>query len=304
MRFWVAQGVTVFRVDNPHTKPFAFWEWMIRLVKADHPEVMFLSEAFTRPAVMQHLAEVGFTQSYTYFTWRNTKWELETYLTELTKTDVAAYFRPNFWPNTPDILHESLQTGGRAAFLARLVLAATLSSSYGVYGPAFELQEHVPRSTGSEEYARSEKYEVRSWDLARPDSLSEFVARVNKIRRDHPTLQFNDALQFHRVDNDQIIAYSKTRSTGTSESGAAGRDVIVTVVSLDHLRVQSGWVGLDLAALGLDTGRPYVMHDLLTGAKYQWEGTDNFVLLDPTGLAAHLFVVEQGGDPPSTAPPA
>ncbi len=225
VRFWVAQGVKVFRVDNPHTKPFAFWEWMIRLVKADHPEVIFLSEAFTRPAVMQHLAKVGFTQSYTYFTWRNAKWELETYLTELTKTDVAAYFRPNFWPNTPDILHESLQTGGRAAFLGRLVLAATLSSNYGIYGPAFELQEHVPRSTGSEEYAHSEKYEVRSWDLARPDSLSEFIARVNKIRRDHPALQFNDALQFHRVDNDQIIAFSKTRETGSQETGTAGRDV-------------------------------------------------------------------------------
>jgi len=303
--FWVAQGVKVFRVDNPHTKPFAFWEWMIRLVKADHPEVIFLSEAFTRPTVMQHLAKVGFTQSYTYFTWRNTKWELESYLTELTTTEVAAYFRPNFWPNTPDILHESLQTGGRAAFLARLTLAATLSSNYGIYGPAFELQEHVPRSTGSEEYARSEKYEVRSWDLARPDSLSEFIARVNKVRRDHPALQFNDALVFHRVDNDQIIAYSKTRTTGTEVGGrAADRDVILTVVSLDHLRVQSGWVTLDLEGLGLDPARPYVMHDLLTGAKYRWEGTDNFVLLDPTGLPAHLFEVEQDKDPSSTATPA
>ena len=304
VRFWVGQGVKVFRVDNPHTKPFAFWEWMIKLVKADDPEVIFLSEAFTRPAVMQHLAKVGFTQSYTYFTWRNTKWELETYLTELTRTDVAAYFRPNFWPNTPDILHESLQTGGRAAFLARLVLAATLSSNYGVYGPAFELQEHVPRSTGSEEYARSEKYEIRSWDLARPDSLSEFIARVNKIRRDHPALQFNDALAFHRVDNDEIIAFSKTRNTATQGSGPAGRDVILTIVSLDHLRVQTGWVGLDLEALGLDPARPYVVHDLLTGAKYRWEGTHNFVLLDPTGLAAHLFVVEQEEDPLLTAPPA
>jgi starch synthase (maltosyl-transferring) len=196
VRFWIAQGVKVFRVDNPHTKPFAFWEWMIGLVRADHPEVIFLSEAFTRPTVMQQLAKVGFTQSYTYFTWRNSKWEIETYLTELTKTDVAEYFRPNFWPNTPDILHESLQTGGRAAFLSRLVLAATLGASYGIYGPVFELQEHIPRSSGSEEYSHSEKYEIRSWDLARPDSLSEFIARVNKIRRDHAALQFNDALHF------------------------------------------------------------------------------------------------------------
>ena len=230
VRFWVAQGVRVFRVDNPHTKPFAFWEWMIRLVKADHPEVIFLSEAFTRPRVMEQLAKVGFTQSYTYFTWRNTKWELETYLDELTKTDVADYFRPNFWPNTPDILHEELQHGGRAAFLSRLVLAATLSANYGIYGPAFELQEHFPRSPGSEEYAHSEKYEIRWWDLARPDSLSEFIARVNKIRRDHRALQFNDALQFHPVDNEQIIAYSKVREVLDAERapGVPGRDVIVT----------------------------------------------------------------------------
>lgn len=293
VRFWVAQGVKVFRVDNPHTKPFAFWEWMIGHVKAEHPEVIFLSEAFTRPTVMQHLAKVGFTQSYTYFTWRNTKWELETYLAELTKTDVAEYFRPNFWPNTPDILHESLQTGGRAAFLSRLVLAATLSSNYGIYGPTFELQEHVPRSTGSEEYLHSEKYEVRSWDLARQDSLSEFIARVNKIRRDHAALQFNDALHFHRVDNDRIIAYSKTRQIRGDDSAAARTDVIVAVVSLDHLGVQSGWVGLDLGVLGLDPRRPYVMHDLLTGATYRWQGSDNFVMLDPSGLAAHLFSVEQ-----------
>jgi starch synthase (maltosyl-transferring) len=297
VRFWVAQGVKVFRVDNPHTKPFAFWEWMIRLVRAENPEVIFLSEAFTRPKVMQHLAKVGFTQSYTYFTWRNTKWEIETYLTELTMTDVADYFRPNFWPNTPDILHESLQTGGRAAFLSRLVLAATLGASYGIYGPAFELQEHLPRSTGSEEYSHSEKYEIRSWDLARPDSLSEFIARVNKIRRDHVALQANDTLHFHWVDNEQIIAYSKTRAAAGPGGPGAGRDVIVAIVSLDHVRVQSGWVGLDLAALGIDPTRPYVMQDLLTGARYEWQGPDNFVMLDPTGLAAHLFSVEQPSSP-------
>jgi starch synthase (maltosyl-transferring) len=301
VQFWVVQGVRVFRVDNPHTKPFAFWEWMIRLIKAENPEVIFLSESFTRPRVMEQLAKVGFTQSYTYFTWRNTKWELETYLDELTKTDVADYFRPNFWPNTPDILHEMLQTGGRATFLSRLVLAATLSANYGMYGPAFELQEHTPRSPGSEEYAHSEKYEIRSWDLARPDSLSEFIARVNKIRRDHRALQFNDALQFHYIDNEQIIAYSKVRAVPMTErpAGAPGRDVIVTIVSLDHLRVQSGWVELDLDSLGVDAGRPYVMRDLLTGAQYQWEGRHNFVMLDPAGLAAHLFSLEQPAAPAS-----
>jgi starch synthase (maltosyl-transferring) len=301
VRFWIVQGVKVFRVDNPHTKPFAFWEWLIRLVKAENPEVIFLSESFTRPRVMEQLAKLGFTQSYTYFTWRNTKWELERYLDELTKTDVADYFRPNFWPNTPDILTEELQNGGRATFLSRLVLAATLSANYGIYGPVFELQEHAPRSPGSEEYAHSEKYEVRWWDLARPDSLSEFIARVNKIRRDHPALQFNDALQFHPIDNEQIIAYSKVREVPAAEQGAGlpGRDVIVTIVSLDHRAVQSGWLDLDLEALGVDPARPYVMHDLLTGAQYRWEGRHNFVMLDPAGLAAHLFTLEQPAAPAS-----
>jgi starch synthase (maltosyl-transferring) len=297
VRVWIGHGVKVFRVDNPHTKPFAFWEWMIALIKAEHPEVIFLSEAFTRPAVMQQLAKVGFTQSYTYFTWRTTKWELETYLAELTRTDVADYLRPNFWPNTPDILTEQLQGGGRATFLSRLVLAATLGANYGIYGPAFELQEGVPRSAGSEEYAHSEKYEIREWDLARPDSLSEFIARVNKIRRDHPALQFNDALVFHHVENEQIVAYSKARTVARPETGFSGRDVIVTVVSLDHANVQSGWVSLDLDALGVDPARPYVMHDLLTGARYQWEGSHNFVMLDPTGLAAHIFALEQPEPP-------
>ena len=290
VRFWVRQGVKVFRVDNPHTKPFAFWEWMIRLIRADNPEVIFLSESFTRPRVMEQLAKVGFSQSYTYFTWRNTKWELESYLDELTRTDVADYFRPNFWPNTPDILTEELQKGGRAAFLSRLILAATLSSNYGIYGPTFELQEHVARESGSEEYLHSEKYEVRNWDLARPDSLAEFIARVNKIRRDHRALQFNDALHFHYVDNEQIMAYSKVRE---DPARATGRDVIVTIVSLDHDYVQSGWVELDLDALGVDPGRPYTMHDLLTGAQYEWQSRHNFVMLDPARVAAHLFSLEQ-----------
>jgi starch synthase (maltosyl-transferring) len=272
---------------------------MIRLVKDESPEIIFLSEAFTRPAVMQQLAKLGFTQSYTYFTWRSAKWELETYLTELTRTDVVDYFRPNFWPNTPDILSEELQTGGRAAFMSRLVLAATLSSNYGIYGPAFELQEHDPRMPGSEEYSHSEKYEIRAWDLARPDTLAEFIARVNKIRRDHGALQFNDSLRFHPVDNDQIIAYSKDRTDPVpdGDAGATQRDVIVTVVSLDHAGVQSGWVDLDLDALGVDPARPYVMHDLLTGARYEWHGSHNFVMLDAAGLAAHLFSLEQSRQP-------
>jgi starch synthase (maltosyl-transferring) len=296
VRFWIAQGVKVFRVDNPHTKPFDFWEWMIQLVKEETPEVIFLSEAFTRPAVMQQLAKVGFTQSYTYFTWRTTKWELETYLTELTRTDVVDYFRPNFWPNTPDILTDALQTGSRAMFLSRVLLAATLCANYGIYGPPFELQEHEARAAGSEEYLHSEKYEIRTWDLARPDNLSEFISRVNKIRRDHPALQFNDSLHFHGVDNDQIMAYSKVKASTDSAAGDGTADAIVTIVSLDHVSVQSGWVQLDLNVLGIDPSRPYVMHDLLTGARYQWQGTTNFVMLDPSGLAAHLFSIEQADE--------
>ncbi|MGH9089253.1 MAG: alpha-amylase family glycosyl hydrolase, partial [Acidimicrobiales bacterium] len=273
VRFWIGHGVEVFRVDNPHTKPFAFWEWLISSVKADHPEVLLLSEAFTRPKVMERLAKVGFSQSYTYFAWRNTKWEIETYMTEL--AGVAHFFRPNFWPNTPDILTEALQTGGTAAFVARLVLAATLSANYGIYGPAFELQEHVARSPGSEEYAGSEKYTVRHWDLDRPDSLAPLIGRVNEIRRQHAALQRDDTLRFHQVDNDQLIAYSKT----------SGDDRVVVVVNLDPFNRQAGWVDVDLGP-GAD------VHDLLTGARYHWAGDRNFVLLDPAAVPAHVFAVE------------
>ncbi|MHB1710021.1 MAG: alpha-1,4-glucan--maltose-1-phosphate maltosyltransferase, partial [Acidimicrobiales bacterium] len=196
VRFWVAHGVRVFRVDNPHTKPFALWEWLIATVKTEHPEVIFLAEAFTRPDTMKHLAKLGFSQSYTYFTWRNTKWELETYLTELTRSPMVDYFRPNFWPNTPDILPEPLHRGGTPSFLARLVLAATLSASYGIYGPAFELQEHDRRDSVSEEYEHSEKYALRRWDLEGRDSLADFVARINRIRHEHPALHHNTTLRF------------------------------------------------------------------------------------------------------------
>ena len=290
VQFWIAQGVTIFRVDNPHTKPFAFWEWLLASVKAEHPETIFLSEAFTRPRVMEHLAKIGFTQSYTYFTWRTTKWDIETYMNELTRSAVADYFRPNFWPNTPDILTDELQRGGRAGFLSRFVLAATLSSNYGVYGPPFELQEHLPRTIGSEEYLLSEKYELRSWDLRSSRSLSAFIGVVNKVRRDHPALQFNDALTFHPVDNDQIIAYSKSRTT------TERLDVILVVVSLDHAIAQAGWVSLDLTALGVDATVPFVVRDLLTDARYTWSGSQNFVKLDPEGVPCHIFSVEQSAE--------
>jgi starch synthase (maltosyl-transferring) len=287
VRFWIDQGVKVFRVDNPHTKPFEFWEWLLASVRAEHPEVIFLAEAFTRPRVMEHLAKIGFTQSYTYFTWRSTKWEIESYLRELTQSEMADYFRPNFWPNTPDILTDELQHGARATFLARFVLAATLSSNYGIYGPAFELQENAPRAVGSEEYLHSEKYEIRTWNLKDQSSLSGFISLVNAIRREHPALQFNDRLVLHSVDNDHLLAYSKSRPVEDRN------DVIVTVVNLDYVYPQSGWVTLDLNELGIDPTVPYVMHDLLSDARYVWSGSRNFVKLDPDGLPCHIFAVEQ-----------
>jgi len=285
-RFWIDQGISVFRVDNPHTKPFRFWGWFIDTLKAEHPELIFLSEAFTRPKVMYELARLGFTQSYTYFAWRNEKWDIESYFNELTRTEVADYFRPNLWPNTPDILTETLQSGRPSTFVTRLVLAATLGASYGIYGPAFELQEHVARAPGSEEYGRSEKYEVRHWDLARPDSLADLIGRVNEIRRAHSALQHDRTLRFHRVDNERIVVYSKR----SIEPGDA--DAIVVVVNLDPVHTQSGWVELDLKELGIERPEGLVMHDLLTDARYRWEPTRNFVMLDPTGLPVHLFGVE------------
>jgi starch synthase (maltosyl-transferring) len=285
VRFWIAQGVRIFRVDNPHTKPFAFWEYLIDTLKTEHPDVIFLSEAFTRPKVMYRLAKLGFTQSYTYFAWRNTKWELEQYFTELTQTPVREYFRPNLWPNTPDILTEYLQFGGRPAFVVRLVLAATLGASYGIYGPAFELGENRPLRPGSEEYLDSEKYELRHWDIERPDSLRELITRVNRIRRENPALQHDWSLRFHHVDNAELIAYTK--------QSVDGRNLVLVVVNLDAHHVQSGWVDLPLAALGMDGHEPYQVHDLLTGAHYLWHGPRNYVQLDPHTVPAHVFRVRR-----------
>ncbi|MGH9018772.1 MAG: alpha-1,4-glucan--maltose-1-phosphate maltosyltransferase [Acidimicrobiales bacterium] len=298
VRFWIDRGVRLFRVDNPHTKPLAFWEWLIGSVKDDDPGVIFLSEAFTRPSVMYRLAKVGFSQSYTYFTWRTNKWEIESYLHELVDTGVADYFRPNFWPNTPDILPEHLQTGLASTFMARLVLAATLASNYGIYGPAFELREHVPLRPGSEEYEDSEKYTVRHWDLDRSDSLADFVARMNRIRHDHPALHHNHTLRFHAVDNDQLIAYSKSHLVENGSYLGQGPahppqspDVILVVVNLDPSHPQSGWVQLDLGAMGMDAERPFTVHELLTDARYEWNGPRNFVKLDPDVVPAHVFRV-------------
>ncbi|HEY3198438.1 MAG TPA: alpha-1,4-glucan--maltose-1-phosphate maltosyltransferase [Nitrospirales bacterium] len=285
VNFWISQGVRIFRVDNPHTKPVSFWEWLITKVKADNPDVLFLSEAFTRPKVMYGLAKLGFTQSYTYFTWRNTKSELREYLTELTKTVVSEFFRPNLWPNTPDILPEYLQSGGRPAFMIRLALAATLGASYGIYGPAYELCENRPREAGGEEYLNSEKYEVKQWDIDRADSLKDFIGRVNRIRRDNPALQRNTRLTFHDVDNNQLMCYSKSSDDLTN--------VIVIAVTLDPFHTQTGWTTLQLDALGVSPDEPFQVEDLLTGTRYFWKGARTFLEINPGTLPAQIFSVRR-----------
>jgi starch synthase (maltosyl-transferring) len=279
--FWIEQGVHIFRVDNPHTKSFHFWEWCIGELKGKTPDLIFLSEAFTRPKLMYYLAKAGFTQSYNYFPWRNTKHDLTTYLTEITQGAVREFFRPNLWPNTPDILTEYLQHGGKPAFIARLILAATLGASYGIYGPPFEMCENKPRESGSEEYLNSEKYEIRDWDLSAPGNLSELIARVNEIRRENPALQSNDTLRFHRVDNEQLIAYSK--QTPDREN------IILVVVNLDPHHAQRGWVTLPLEEFGLKLADAYQVQELLTNAYYLWSGPRNYIELDPKFVPAHIF---------------
>jgi starch synthase (maltosyl-transferring) len=283
-QFWADRGVRVFRVDNPHTKAFAFWEWCIAELHREAPDVIFLSEAFTRPHVMYGLAKRGFTQSYTYFTWRTEKSGIEAYFEEITRPPISDFFTPNLWPNTPDILHATLQTGGRAAFQQRLILATTLAASYGIYGPAFELGEHVPIRPGSEEYLHSEKYQIRRWDRSDPNSLAPLITLLNQIRRTNPALQSNLSLHFHPVDNSQIIAYSKS-ALATDESPA---NVILVVVNLDPRYEQSGWVDLDLKQLGIRHNENFEVEDLLTGNHYLWHDRSNFVALHPSATA-HIF---------------
>lgn len=281
-RHWIAQGVHIFRVDNPHTKSLRFWAWLIPALKAQHPELIFLSEAFTRPKLKYHLAKVGFTQSYNYFPWRNLKGELVAYFTELTQPPVREFFRANLWPNTPDILTEYLQHGGQPAFRIRLVLAATLGASYGIYGPAFERCENVPREPGSEEYLDSEKYELRSRP-AGGTTLGPLIARVNRIRRENPALQSDFTLRFHGTDSDWLLAYSK-RDEATGNT-------VLTVVNLSPHHTHAGWVELDAAALGLGHDEAFQVEDLLTGATYLWHGRRNYVELHPYALPAHVFKV-------------
>jgi len=282
--FWIEKGVRIFRVDNPHTKSFGFWEWVIHEIKKDYPETIFLSEAFTRPKVMYRLAKLGFTQSYTYFTWRNTKWEFTEYMRELVKTDVREYLRPNFWTNTPDILPEHLQYGGRPAYMMRLVLAATLSSSYGIYGPVFELSIQDALE-GKEEYLNSEKYEIQYWDWDREGNLKDFVARINKIRKDNPALQDTWNVQFHEADNDYLMCYCKTNEDLSN--------IIIVAVNLDPYHTQGGWVTIPIKELGVDPHQPYLVHDLLSDDKFIWHGEKNYIQLDPTVVPAHIFRVRK-----------
>ena len=279
--YWAEQGVRIFRVDNPHTKAFPFWEWCIARVRGRFPDVIFLSEAFTRPRVMHRLAKVGFSQSYTYFSWRNTKQELTAYFTQLSQGPGRDYFRPNAWPNTPDILPAALQYGGRPVFMARLALAATLAANYGIYGPAFELLEHQALREGGEEYRDSEKFQLRAWDRSRADSLASFVAVLNRARRENPALQSDAGLRFLKIDNDQMLAYAKCTPDLSN--------IVVCIVNLDPYHTQSGWLEIDPEILGLEQEQSFQMADALSGAHFLWQGTRNFVSLDPAVCPVHVM---------------
>jgi starch synthase (maltosyl-transferring) len=285
--FWVARGVKTFRVDNPHTKPFVFWEWVIREVQARHPEVVFLSEAFTRPNKLLALAKLGFTQSYTYFTWKNTAAELREWMGEFTRPAVLEYYRGNLFANTPDILNEFLVHGGRGAFRLRLLLAGTLSPLYGIYS-GYELGENVPVRPGSEEYLDSEKYQLRQRDFAAPGNLDEDLRRLNRIRREQPALQRHDNVRFHGSDNDRILVYSRTRR---GLFGPPRGDDLLVVVNLDPHAPQETLVHVPVDELGLGHDRDYQVEDLLTGVRYTWRGSRAYVRLDPGAEPGHVFRV-------------
>jgi starch synthase (maltosyl-transferring) len=294
--FWIAHGVRIFRVDNPHTKSFRFWEWVITEIRRTYPDAIFLAEAFTRPKVMRYLAKAGFTQSYTYFTWKNRAFELREYMTELTRTELQEYMRPNFFANTPDILHEYLQTGGRAAFEVRLILAATLAANYGIYS-GFELFENLPVRKGSEEYLDSEKYQIKPRDWNRVDSLRELIARVNEIRHRRRALQQNATLAFYSTDNPQFLWFSKSvpereRSERPERPERSERsERVFVVVNTDPHSIQHGWVQSPIWEMGISPGARYTVEDLLDGARYTWRGEWNYVRLDPAERVAHIFVI-------------
>jgi len=276
IEFWAERGVRTFRVDNPHTKALPFWGWCFSSLRETYPDLIFLSEAFTRPKQMYALAKLGFSQSYTYFTWRYNKWDFQEYLTELFQTEVLEFYRPSFWPNTPDILPSYLRS--KATFQARLVMAATMSSSYGIYGPAFELMANEPHPA-REENKDNEKYEIRTWNLDDPNSLKPLITQVNRIRQENPALHSNGSLRFHGVDNDQLLAYSKRE----------GDNRLLMVVNFDENYAQPGFVNLDLGALGLPFDEPFVAEDLISGERYTWQGSHNYVRLDPHDFPAHIL---------------
>ena len=282
--FWIENGVRIFRVDNPHTKPTAFWEWLIREVKSRYPDTIFLSEAFTRPKSMMLLAKLGFTQSYTYFTWKNTKYELVDFLNEFVVSDASEYYRGNFFTNTPDILHEYLQTGGRPAFKIRLVLAATLSSVYGIYN-GFELCENVPKTHGSEEYLDSEKYQYKVWDWNRPGNIKDYIGKVNQIRRDNPALHETHNLRILRSDNDSILFYGKWTEDKSN--------IILVAVNLTPTSGEASYVHVPIAELGIPPENVYAVRDLITGSEFAWRGEVNFVKLDPNVEPAHVLLLKR-----------
>jgi starch synthase (maltosyl-transferring) len=294
VEFWISHGVKIFRVDNPHTKPFQFWEWALADLRRQHPDTIFLSEAFTRPKVMRYLAKAGFSQSYTYFTWRNAKDELVEYFTELARTDVREFMRPNLFANTPDILHEYLQHGGRPAFQVRLILAATLGASYGIYS-GYELCENVPVKPGSEEYLDSEKYQIRIRNFDQPHSLAEMIRRINMIRRDHPALQRDRGLRFHATDNPKILCYSKRSVDGSN--------LVLCVVNLDPHHMQHGFIQLPLTEWGLAVGAAIEVLDLVSSEKYYWRGEWNYVRLDPEARVGHILHVQVPTLPPQDDAP-
>jgi len=280
LEFWIARGIRTFRVDNPHTKPLAFWAWLLPDVKRRHPDVLFLAEAFTRPKMMAKLAEVGFSSSYTYFTWRTGKGELAAYVTELSTPPLADYMRPMFWPNTPDILAGPLRNGPPAAFRLRLLLAATLVPSYGLYS-GYELYENEPQSDDNEEYRHSEKYEVKPRDWGAPGSLVPFVTHLNAVRRAHPALQVLRGTRFHGSSKGAVLAYSRVDPSGD--------DVVLCVVNLDPHGVQEDTLWLDLAALGLRADEPFDAVDELSGSTFTWRGHTPYVRLDPAVAPGHLL---------------
>src|ERR1051326_1657713 len=281
--FWAEHGVRIFRVDNPHTKPVAFWEYLITGVREKYSDTIFLSEAFTRPKMMKALAKAGFNQSYTYFTWRNTKHELVEYFTELIQTDMSEYFRPNLWPNTPDILSPILQEGGRPAFKIRVVMAATLSPLYGIYS-GYELCENKALP-GREEYLDSEKYQFKERDWSAPGNIKDWIARLNKIRKENRALQMYTNLRFYRADNDAILFYGKMTP--------ARDNIILVVVNLDPFRRQHSFVYVPIEEFGQMESDAYQVHDLLSGARYTWRGRQNYIELDPEIQPAHIFLVRR-----------